>query len=246
MDDVRKVIHSLLPNAKTRRLCLEAFGETVSYANSFGSKKWGAYYERGKVRLLVGSLIVFTLGPGCVWLALDQELLETSQELSNFLENAEDWQWDNHDYPRYTKVPSRNGFYIPSDKHEDVWSVIKKLHFEFISKTSAKYEKLREGTQNSESLIEYIRSEIGDFLQFSASEQPEISEAVEALRAIAGKSRKTSGQGFQSSSEARRAIELRACTLQSTTFNSRVGSLRMSRNMNPTICYARAKERNYM
>lgn len=213
MDDVRKVIHSLLPDAKTRRLCLEAFGETVSYANSLGNEKWGAYYERGKVRLLVGSLIVFTLEPGCAWLALDQELLEKSQELSSFLESTEDWKWDDHDYPRYKKVPSRNGFYVPSDKHEDVWGVIKQLHFEFISKTAEKYEKLREGTQNSESLIEYIRSEIGDFLQSPDNEQPEIAEAVEALRVIAGKSRKVSGQGFQSSSAVRRAIELRAMHL---------------------------------
>ena len=213
MDDIRKVIHSLLPDAKTRRICLETFGETVNHANSFGSDKWGAYYERNKVRLLVGSLIVFTIEPGCVWLALDQELLEKSEELNNFLENTEDWQWDNHDYPRYTKVPSRNGFYVPSDKHKDVWTVIKQLHFEFISKTAAKYEKLREGTQNNESLIEYIHSEIGDFLQSPDNEQSEISEAVEALRVIAGKPRKASGQGFQSSAEVRRAIELRAMHL---------------------------------
>jgi hypothetical protein len=134
MDDVRKVIHSLLPDAETRRFCLEAFDETVRYADSFGSEKWGAYYERVRVRILVGSLIVFTLESGCIWLALDQELLETSQELSNFLESSEDWQWDNDDYPRYTKIPSRNGFYVPSEKHRDVWSLIKKLHFEFISR----------------------------------------------------------------------------------------------------------------
>lgn len=213
MDDVEKVIHSLLPDAKVRRACLEAFDETVRYANSLGTEKWGAYYERGKVRLLVGSLIVFTIEPGCVWLALDQELLEKSQELSNFLESTEDWQWDNHDYPRYTKVPSRNGFYTPSEKHKDIWMVIKQLHFEFISKAAAKYEKLREGTEHSESLIDYIRSAIDDFLQSSADEEPEISEAVEALRVIAGKLRKPSGQGFQSSSEARRAIELRAMQL---------------------------------
>lgn len=213
MDEVIQVMHSLLPDARTRKICLEAFGESISYANSFGSHKWGAYYERGKVRLLVGSLIVFTIHSDCVWLALDQQLLEASQELSSFLESTEDWQWDDHDYPRYTKVPSRNGFYIPSDKHENVWDVIKQLHFEFISKTAAKYEKLREGTQKSESLIDYIRSEIGDFLQSFADEQPEISEAVEALQAIAGKPRKTFGQGFQSSFEARRAIELRAMHL---------------------------------
>jgi hypothetical protein len=213
MDDVGKVIHSLLPDAKVRRVCLEAFDETARYANSLGSEKWGAYYERGKVRLLVGSLIVFTLEPGCIWLALDQELLEKSQELSDFLESIEDWQWDNHDYPRYTKVPSRNGFYTPSEQHANVWSVIEQLHFEFISKAAAKYEKLRKSTQHSGSLIDYIRGEINGFLQSSADKQPEISEAVEVLRVIAGKPRKFSGQGFQSSPEARRAIELRAMQL---------------------------------
>lgn len=220
------MIHSLLLDVKTRRLCLEAFGESVSYANSLGSEKWGVHYERGKVRLLVGSLIVFTIEPGCVWLALDRQLLETSQELSSFLESTEGWQWDNHDYPRYTKVPSKNGFYVPSDNHADVWSVIKKLHFEFIYKTAKKYEKLRQKTQNSESLIEYIRSEVGDFLQPPTNEQREISEAVEALRAIADKPRKSLGQKFQSSSEARRAIELSLigqkphnCTLKNSVWD---------------------------
>ncbi len=210
MDDVRKVVHSLLPDAETRRICLEIFSQAVSYANSFGSEKWGAYYDHGKVRLLVGSLIVFTIMPGCVWLALDQELLEKDEELNNFLENAKDWQWDNHDYARYIKVPSRNGFYLPSDKHEEVWAVIKKLHFELISKTAVKYKKLRKGTQSSRSLVEYIRSEIGDFLQSSDNVQSEISEVIEALQVIACKPRKAFGQGFQSLLEVRRAIEHRA------------------------------------
>ncbi|MCX6039668.1 MAG: hypothetical protein NTV69_00815 [Caldilinea sp.] len=171
MDDVKTVIHSLFPDPKIRKRCLEAFDETVSYANSLGSEKWGAYYTRGQVRLLIGNLIVFTLEPGCTWLALDQELLEKSQELRSFLERAKEWKWDDHDYPRYTNVPSKNGFYVPSDEHQNIWAVIKQLHFEFISKTAAKYKKLRKGTQNnSKLLMEYIRDEIGDFFPSSDSD----------------------------------------------------------------------------
>ncbi len=133
MDEARQVIYSLLPDTIVRRSCLEIFGESAGYANSFGSDKWGAYYETGKVRLLVGSLIVFTIHKDGVWLALDQELLDTSQELSVFLDNAEEWRWDNYDYPIYKSVPSRNGFYTPSNNHVEVWSVIKKLHWEHVT-----------------------------------------------------------------------------------------------------------------
>jgi hypothetical protein len=68
-------------------------------------------------------------------------------------------------------VPSKNGFYVPSDEHQNIWAVIKQLHFEFISKTAAKYKKLRKGTQNnSKLLMEYIRGEIGDFFPSSDSD----------------------------------------------------------------------------
>jgi hypothetical protein len=218
MDEARQVICSLLPDTRVRRSCLEIFGESAGYANSFGSDKWGAYYETGKVRLLVGSLIVFTIHKDGVWLALDQELLDTSQELSVFLDNAEEWRWDNYDYPIYKSVPSRNGFYTPSNNHVEVWSVIKKLHFEVIARTAAKYEKLRNGSKHSEALIAYIQSEVGNFLAFPRNEHSEVSEAVEVLQEISGKPRKFSGQGFQRSPEVRRVIELRAMNLATEYF----------------------------
>jgi Domain of unknown function (DUF3883) len=218
MDEARQVICSLLPDTRVRKSCLEIFGESVGYANSFGSDKWGAYYETGKVRLLVGSLIVFTIHKDGVWLALDQELLDTSQKLSIFLDNAEEWKWDDYDYPVYKSVPSRNGFYSPSNNHLEVWDVIKKLHFEVIAKTAAKYEKLRHGSKHSADLITYIQSEVGNFLEFPRHENSEVSEAVAVLQEISGKPRKPSGQGFQSSPEIRRVVELRAMYLATEYF----------------------------
>jgi Domain of unknown function (DUF3883) len=218
MDEVRQVICSLLPDTRVRKSCLEIFGESVSYANSFGRDKWGAYYETGKVRLLVGSLIVVTIHKNGMWLALDQELLDTSQQLSAFLDNAEEWKWDDYDYPVYKSVPSRNGFYSPSTNHLEVWNVIKKLNFEVIAKTAAKYEKLRHGSKHSEDLIAYIQSEIGNFLEFPRNEHSEVSEAVEVLQEISGKPRRFSGQGFQSSPEVRRVVELRAMNLATEYF----------------------------
>lgn len=218
MNEVEHVINRLLPDIDKRESSLQAFREAVRYANSCASDKWGVYYDQRNIRLLVGGLIVFTIHRDALWLALDQQLLESSIELSSALESYQEWQWDDRDYPRYKQVPSRNGFYKPSNNHRKVWNDLKQLNFELISKAANKYAKLREGTKHSPDLIEYLFSEESDFLQPLPTESPEVIEAISVIQDIAGKPRILSGQGFQSSPEARRAIELRAMKLATEHF----------------------------
>lgn len=61
VSQIEKTISSLLPDEEYRKVCLSLFVESLFKANTYGSDKWGAYCYSGGVRLLVGSLIVFTI-----------------------------------------------------------------------------------------------------------------------------------------------------------------------------------------
>lgn len=112
-------------------------------ANKHGADKWGTYYIDDRVRLLVGSLIVLTIHKQGMWVTLDQQQLEKSQELKHSLKLSPDWQRDTGEYSEYSAVPSKNGYYIPS-KDPQLWSVVLRgLHFAFIRRVANKYGQLR-------------------------------------------------------------------------------------------------------
>lgn len=160
---VKQVVVSILPNPRTRNICLTLLCKTINQANMLGNAKWGTHYDKNNVRLLVGSLIVFTIEKGCIWLALDLPSLEASENKLALLQSTTSWQWDTDDYPNYIKVPSKNGYYTPSDDHPEIWPVVEELHFEFIKKAAAKYEQLRSDSQTKHSpeLLAYLRHELG-------------------------------------------------------------------------------------
>ena len=64
-------------------------------------------------------------------MALDKSLLETSCKRPRF-ENTKDWRWDDSVYPEYSSISSKNGYYCPSEQHEEIWPGIRRLHFESI------------------------------------------------------------------------------------------------------------------
>jgi 5-methylcytosine-specific restriction protein A len=174
-NQVHQIIRSLLPQEGKRRLCLEMFVEVINHANSCGGDKWGVYCEPNKVRLLVGNLIVFTIEKGNIWLALDKESIEASDETERLLLEVNEWQWDKDDYPMYSQVSSRNGYYTPSENHPEIWPVIRSLHFEFVSKVAQKYRKLRMTSQakHSSVLLSYLRSETKQLVPDPIYEQTE-------------------------------------------------------------------------
>ena len=163
LSKAEEIIVSILPDEEFRKTCLTVFLESINQANTCGSEKWGVYYSYHCVRLLVGSLIVLELQRGRIWLALDQQLLEKSKDKRRSLELSKSWQWDTWDYPAYVRVPSRNGYYIPSEDHLKIWPIIRELHFELIRNAAEKYRRLNKRSQSkyTPDLLEYLRVELG-------------------------------------------------------------------------------------
>ena len=154
----------LLPNEKNRKICLSLFSEALNKANSFGSNKWGAYYQSDGIgiRLLVGNLIVFTIHKGEIWLALDKQILNESKVTQDLLENTSGWRWDTGRYSEYIPVPSKNGYYVTSEDDLRIWPYIRDLHFAYIKKVAEKYEwlNIRSQRKHSRDLLNYISIEL--------------------------------------------------------------------------------------
>jgi len=164
---IADIMESLVPEKEKRRHFLSIFLEAINHANSLGSNKWGVQCiaEEEKVRLLVGSFIVLTIGKGRLWFALDEELLKPEEKVLS-LEHSDQWQWDKDDYPAYRKVLSRNGYYNPSQNNFDLWNKIKGSHFEFITKVANRYSWLLIKSQykHQPALLLYLRQELKQFV----------------------------------------------------------------------------------
>ena len=161
-NQIEQTISSLLPDDEYRKVCLSLFVESILEADSYGENKWGVYCCSDRVRLLVGSLIVFTIHGEGLWITLDKQLLDEKKEYQRLLEASEAWRWGEGDWAEYKLVPSTNGYYVPSRDSQDIWPVIRDLHFEHISKTTTKYEWLRSDSQKNHSpeLLAYISDEL--------------------------------------------------------------------------------------
>jgi len=177
--DIRQIeqtISSLLPNEEYRKVCLSLFSESLLKANTYGSDKWGAYCYSGGVRLLVGSLIVFTIHKEGLWLSLDKQLLNEKKDEQSLLEKSKAWRWERGEYSEYEPVPSRNGYYVPLRENLDIWPIIRDFHFEHIKKVANKYEWLKINSQKKHSpeLLAYISNELGQSIPGpSYSDTPE-------------------------------------------------------------------------
>lgn len=177
--DIRQIeqtISSLLPNEEYRKVCLSLFAESLLKVNTYGSDKWGAYCYSGGVRLLVGSLIVFTIHKEGLWLSLDKQLLNEKKDEQSLLEKSKAWRWERGEYSEYEPVPSRNGYYVPSRESLDIWPIIRDFHFEHIKKVAHKYVWLRIDSQKKHSpeLLTYLSNELGQSIPGpSYSDTPE-------------------------------------------------------------------------
>lgn len=163
---IESVIHRLIPQKQMRELCLQMLLETINYANSHGRDKWGIYYEKNHIRLLMGIFIIFTIEKECVWLSLDQDFLNSYPTEKQLLEESTDWKWDEIVYPKYHKISSKNGYYTPSENHPETWKLIKKFHFRFLDRVAEKYGQLRTTSQNKHDprVILYLRQVLGIFI----------------------------------------------------------------------------------
>lgn len=144
---VQDTLIRLLPDKKLRENCLNVFSECIICADESGSNKWGVHLQKNRIRLIVGSMIVCTIQDEEIWIALDGEKLESYSKFEDVLNNSPNWRWDTEDYPEYTRVPSRNGYYRPNDRNLEFWSTIKELHYKFIRNVGNKFESLQNRSQ---------------------------------------------------------------------------------------------------
>ena len=240
-DSRSEVMEFLLPDYEVRQASLLMFAEAIRYVNAFGSHKWGIYYasDRDRLRLLVGNLVVFTIHKGATWMALDSEGLSNFDDKRLVLENSIGWKWDNWSYPKYKKVPSRNGFYVPSSDHKEVWPTIKHFHFEFLAKVARKYEWLRIDSQRKHSsdwiiflnreLKQYVPSpDYSNILQADDFQSPDEIDVQEKY--FEGKAKQVLVNAYERDPKARRkSIEhhgaiCAACEFNFSEFYGEVGN----------------------
>jgi hypothetical protein len=156
---------SVVPEPDIRQKCLMVFADAIDEAHVNGRDKWAITHTTEKVRLIVGHIIVCTLRDrpehGPIWMALDKELLSTSNYQS-FLWQSDDWEWDNDEYPEYPTIQSRNGYYRPSEKHAETWQIISRLHFESIRRAADQTTMDRRTPRgHSPEVLKYLRSDLG-------------------------------------------------------------------------------------
>lgn len=163
-----RFIVSLLPDVEVRERCLSVFLESLTEANLYGAHKWGVYYraDADRLRLLVGSLIVLTIHRRGAWMALDQRLLLESKEELEILNRSQDWHWDTDRWSVYTRIPSKNGYYMPSDKHSQMWPIIRRFHFAYIAKVAKTFSQLREDSQQKHmpQVLAYLRHALNHYV----------------------------------------------------------------------------------
>ncbi|RTE52769.1 EVE domain-containing protein [Arenibacter aquaticus] len=163
MNEIEKITTDLLPDKTKRRVYLEILCEIISYADSFGSEKWGLSIKSDGIRVKIGNLITTTIHENSLWLALDKELIENNtSEIKRILES----DWDSGEWAEYSAIKTRNYFY--RDNSKEKWKKIKHLHFGTIKKASNKYFQLRTDSQKNTSfqLLEYLTKNISSNLPF--------------------------------------------------------------------------------
>ncbi len=159
--EAERLIHSILPEEGVRQRCLKVLADAISEANIYGRDRWVVTHEASKVRLHVGHLVVCTLEGGRVWMALDKGLLETAEH-GSLLERSDDWAWGDGRYAEYRAIPSRNGYYSPSEEHAEIWPTIRRLHFESIYKAANQSTMdPRTPPSHSPAILRYLRNELG-------------------------------------------------------------------------------------
>ena len=162
--EAKRIIESLLEDARVRKKCLSMFADSIAEANVYGNDRWVITCDsRNEVRLHVGHVIICSLEKHGIWMALDEEFLESEQSLE-FPPSY--WRWYK-EYLEYRSINSRNGYYNPqgmsSEEHQRAWERIRPLHFESISKAAKKWKKgVYDATRrrHASGVLKYLQREL--------------------------------------------------------------------------------------
>jgi len=66
MTDFKSIVNSILPDVNRRGNYFYLLLESINKADTYDSNKWGIYYEKDRIRFLVGSFIVFAISNGYI------------------------------------------------------------------------------------------------------------------------------------------------------------------------------------
>lgn len=168
-----RIEEKIMLDPDIRASSLTVFADAIEAAARFGPRRWAVTVEdeENKVRLHAGHIIVCTLchfrpdfTQGCVWLALDKALLESSAGIQKLLDDSEDWQWSppRERYHSYKDIQSRNGYYHPTGNYRGFWERIEPLHFESI-REAATGRKMDPKTpaRHQSGVIKYLSEVLG-------------------------------------------------------------------------------------
>lgn len=129
---ISKRIEKIFSNKLIRTRMISLFEESMSYI-WFHKPDWCLLRFNGShLRLFAGRLIVLTIEREKAWVTTN-----LSTESKNF-SNLNSWEWDEKSYPRYKRVPSRNGYYSPLLDKNGEWRYIKKVHFSYLDEVLTK------------------------------------------------------------------------------------------------------------
>ena len=155
---IAQEIDAILPDPDARRLMLPIFAESMRYIR-WRKPEWCLVkFDRNHLRLFAGRLIVLTLESNEIWVAIDPEVSSIDWP------RLRSWRWDERSYPRYRRVPSRNGYYSPRmDEHRE-WGNIQRAHLAYLGRALSPgvAPDHRSITGHEVAVVEYIDSIVPD------------------------------------------------------------------------------------
>ncbi len=156
-EHVRRHIERVLPDEARRVSCLSIFADSIDRLQAHGPDKWGAYCENNHVRLRGGGIIVLTIESNDVWLALDQEAIDSSESARNKLSDAKGMRYDPGRWAHYKRPRTTNVFFSPSAENKEDWLAIRELHFALLDRIAQDAFRVDSQEKHQPALIAYLQ-----------------------------------------------------------------------------------------
>ncbi len=153
-------------DTNNHRAVLSMLVDSIVEANLQTGGNWAVQCQRNDIRLTVGHYYIFVIDRNGIWLALDRDLIDTTNCLTE-LENA-GWVHDERygSYKdKYQNIFSVNGYYVSQSGYLMGWSSvsISQLHFAFINSIITVGQSMDSRTPNTHSpgVVQYLRNTLG-------------------------------------------------------------------------------------
>ncbi len=157
IEQIQKYIERVLPDEAKRALCLSIFADSIERLHERGPDKWSTYCEDSRIRLRGGSVIVLTIQHNEVWLALDQEAIDTSAPIQNKINSAQGLRYDRGRWSHYKQPPTTNIFYSPTAENKRDWLSIRGLHFALLDRVAGEAFRVDSQKKHQSAVCEYIQ-----------------------------------------------------------------------------------------